>query len=781
MPRRNRKDGLWRQVRRYALEGNDQRVEECLLALLAEYPGDAEAEAELRRLHDGERLQMLESSRERRERLQRQHLQKLQQLSEQYISRRQEWLSLPTAELRRYLSDLRNLPPSPQVDDFTRELEHLIARRNHRLHIRLAAGSGALLFTGALILCLHSWNRAALITDEELRLAMINGNWERVDSALQDARSPRLRMSSQQLRQRIPLAEDWQRRQQEHFNTLRAQLARWSADPAILAALPEVQRRQFAKQLDELAYPHASLSREWAQLRESLKQDKYRSITELVDRLSRPLPPLPVLRGDIKQDGDALSRQRALIRERREEYELAALSHTLSPELIAPLDAESARLDTLEADLNGLRHLLAILPGAQNYRQYRNCLSAYTPQQYRPGIELMQGVRDLPREEDLLEHVRNSGVSIPHPILDKALRQAGASFCAEVPATREQTYIAEQLFSSAPLNRPFYRYKNHLGLTRLSERKAQVIHAERGYIDVRITLSPFDPSYRADADSVLTWPHAASVTETVMDARPVLEAAGIDRATFFSSGNLPHMLETAINAEAPSCPPLARAYIYDRLMRIVRCHPSSEMSGLSFSPTMRADFRSFENVCRACRLDLRDGLWLTDSPRNTRLNEIFATWFAERRGRNYSREISDNFAELVDIHPRYAGFIGRDGRIVLRSLLDHKLDPGARIWYLSRRPAAAGSGLAVSPPPAAALPAGTGDGSEAGAAVSSMDGADARNDSDTDGDAAERGQEASPAAASAESASHSLSVGNYGQELDDPVPLSPVFTVEKDF
>ena len=169
MPRRNRKDGLWRQVRRYALEGNDQRVEECLLALLAEYPGDAETEAELRRLHDGERLQMLESSRERRERLQRQHLQKLQQLSEQYISRRQEWLSLPTAELRRYLSDLRNLPPSPQVDDFTRELEHLIARRNHRLHIRLAAGSGALLFTGALILCLHSWNRAALITDEELK------------------------------------------------------------------------------------------------------------------------------------------------------------------------------------------------------------------------------------------------------------------------------------------------------------------------------------------------------------------------------------------------------------------------------------------------------------------------------------------------------------------------------------------------------------------------------------------------------------------------------------
>ena len=62
-----------------------------------------------------------------------------------------------------------------------------------------------------------------------------------------------------------------------------------------------------------------------------------------------------------------------------------------------------------------------------------------------------------------------------------------------------------------------------------------------------------------------------------------------------------------------------------------------------------------------------------------------------------------------------------------------------------------------------------------------MDGADARNDNDTDGDAAERGQEASPAAASAESASHSLSVGNYGQELDDPVPLSPVFTVEKDF
>ena len=298
---------------------------------------------------------------------------------------------------------------------------------------------------------------------------------------------------------------------------------------------------------------------------------------------------------------------------------------------------------------------------------------------------------------------------------------------------------------------------------------------------MRITLSPFDPSYRADADSVLTWPHAASVTETVMDARPVLEAAGIDRATFFSSGNLPHMLETAINAEAPSCPPLARAYIYDRLMRIVRCHPSSEMSGLSFSPTMRADFRSFENVCRACRLDLRDGLWLTDSPRNTRLNEIFATWFAERRGRNYSREISDNFAELVDIHPRYAGFIGRDGRIVLRSLLDHKLDPGARIWYLSRRPSAGRNGLAVSPPPAAALPAGTGDGSEAGAAVSSMDGADARNDNDTDGDAAERGQEASPAASSAESASHSLSVGNYGQELDDPVPLSPVFTVEKDF
>lgn len=737
MSRRNRKDELWRRTRRYALEGNNQRVEECLQELLTEYPGDAEAEAELRRLHDGEPLLLLESSQERRERQRKLRRLELQQLCDDYICRRQEWITLSSGELRGYLRELRQLPPGSQVDDFIREIQHLISRRRQRLQMRLATACGVLLLLGAILFCLYSWNRSALVTDEELRLAMLNGDWACVDTCLQEARSPRLRMSSQLLRQRIALAEDWQRRQRKNLQALSSELERWSADPTTLATLPEVQRRQFAKRLDTLAIPHDSLTLQWKQLCESLKQDKYRRLTELADHLSSPLPPLPPLCGDLRQDSDAINRQRALIRERREEYAKASVRHQLSPELISPLAAESALLDTLEADINGLRHLLAILPGAQNYRQYQSCLSAYTPQQYLPGLNLMQGIRDLPQEEDLLEHVRNSGVNIPHHILDKALRQAGASFSAEVPATREQTYLAEQLFTSAPLNRPFYRYKNHLGTTILSERKAQVIHAERGYIDVRITLSPFDPAYKADADTVITWPHAASVTEVLMDARPVLEAAGIDRATFFSSGNLPHMLEATIHAEAPSCPPLARAYIYDRLMRIVRCHPSSEMSGLSFSPSMRADFRSFENVCRACRLELQDGIWLTDSPRNARLNEIFAEWFAERRGRNYSREIADNFAELVDIHPRYAGFIGRDGRIVLRNLLHNKINPGARLWYLSRSPNAT------------------------------------RSDQTSPDTSATEGN--------AKPASHSLSVGNYGQELDDPIPLSPVFTVERDF
>lgn len=714
-----------RQLRRYALEGNNERLEELLASMIAQDPTDHFAAEELERLHRGESLCILESSRERRERLHREKVSRLIELCNDYTNRRREWLDLPTPQLKEYRDLLCRTVPPQQASGFLRELDHLLNRRRSTLIRRWVLTVGGLSLALVIALGVRDCNEQALALDEKLSDALLSNDWTRVEQHLADAESFALRLCSQQLRQRIDLAEKWQQLQRSEYARLRDRLAAWQNNPAELAALGEAYHRSYESELSNLSIPHSDLSRQWQELEASLRQEKYYSITRLSDQLRAPLPPIPGMTGDPEADTAAITAHRQLIEQRRAAFRHAPPDYGFTPDIIEHLSPQEKQLDVLEQDIAELQRLIRDLSQADNYRSYTSILKGYAPRAYGPALALVDGVRDLPREEDLLEHVRNSGASVPHDILDKALRRGGSSFPAAVPATQKQTGLAEQIFVSVPLNRVFYRYRNAQGETALCEEKAVVIHDVRSYVDVRITLSVFDPNYKVDGENSFVWPFAESVTEAVIDATPLLEAAGLERPLFYG-GNLPHMLESVINGAAPHCPPLARAYLYDLLRRITLEHSSREVSGLSFSPSMRADFRSFEKVCRECRLNFEDGMWLYESPRNTRLNEIFAAWFRMRQGRNYSREIADNFSEIADVRPHYAGFIGTNGQLILSPKQAHKLPQGCRLWYLSR----------------------------------SRDNSSAAN------------------SASTTARPPTLSVGNYGETLDDPIPLSPVFTVK---
>ncbi len=714
-----------RQLRRYALEGNNERLEELLASMIAQDPTDHFAAEELERLHRGERLCILESSRERRERLHREKVSRLIELCNDYTTRRREWVDLPSRQLREYRDLVSRAVPPQQASGFLRELDHLLNRRRSSLIRRGVLAAAGLSLALVIVLGVKVCNEQALALDENLRVALLNDDWTRVEQQLAEADSFTLRLCSQQLRQRIDLAEKWQQQQRAEYARLRDRLVAWQNNPAELAALGEAYHRRYASELSKLAVPHSDLSRRWHELETSLRQEQYHRITRLGDQLRAPLPPLPAMTGDTQADTAAIAAHRRLIEQRRDAFRQAPPDYGFSPDIIEHLSPREKQLDALEQDIAGLQRLIRDLSQADNYRSYTSILKGYAPQAYGPALALVNGVRDLPHEGDLLEHVRNSGVGVPHDILDKALRRGGSSFPAAVPATHEQTGLAEQIFVSVPLNRVFYRYRNAEGATALCEEKAVAIRDVRSYVDVRITRSVFDPNYKVDGENTFVWPYAESVTETVIDATPLLEAAGLERPLFYG-GNLPHMLESVINGEAPHCPPLARAYLYDLLRRITLGHSSREVSGLSFSPSMRADFRSFEKLCRECRLNFEDGMWLRESPRHTRLNEIFAAWFRLRQGRHYSREIADNFSEIADIRPHYAGFIGPDGQLILSPKQAGKLPQGSRLWYLSRRS----------------------DNNRAAAGASGADGEPA------------------------------LSVGHCGEALDDPIPLSPVFTVK---
>ena len=329
-----------------------------------------------------------------------------------------------------------------------------------------------------------------------------------------------------------------------------------------------------------------------------------------------------------------------------------------------------------------LQRLLHNLQQAQSYAHYRSLIDEFTPAHYAPARQLMAPLRQLPPAQDLEQTVRDGGGGVAHQVLESTLLNAGPTFSAERPATREQTAIIEGVFTSEPLHRVFFKLRNKEGETCITEKDPVVFSQTKGYQDAKIIRSTYDPAYTPSKPAGFIWTEAETIMKTTIDATPLIKATGIERETFFEQANLPTLLDTIINAEAPYCPPLARAYLFHAILQLILKHPEPEITGIHFCPSLQQDARSFLSIIRRSRQTFTDGMWLRDGSDIDWLNTTYGRWFRERKGKSYAQEIADNVRQLINVRPKFAGLIGLRGEIICSPRIKSRLTPGTRIWYL---------------------------------------------------------------------------------------------------
>lgn len=715
------KDTALRSLRAYALAGDWKQAEQVLLRLLEEHPGDTFAQGELQRLKAGEPLRITETKEQRQRREEQEQRDEVLRALSEFKEKQFDGRQLDESQLKRYAETAATLPAQEHLMSFRHAMEAELRRRKKH-HTKLLTGIGlSIVLTLGITSTGILRHSAAIEKSKALDQALRSGNWELIQRRLKEARQPIDRLLSMQLRNSIAQAEVWADTQHARRDELMRLVMHWRNNPGDFAALSPPQRRQIETRLTELAYPHQDILDAWRQLNERLKQAILARSSSVMAVLTQPLEPPPPYTGSPEADTRALTAYREGLLKRIRFFEEASRLHTLSKELIVPAQQALQRTELTLREISGIQNLVKNLDQAQSYAHYRSLISEFAPAHYTPAMHLMAPLSKLPPVQDLQQIVRDGGNSVAHQMLETTLMEAGPTFTPELPATREQTAIIESIFTSEPLHRIFYKLRNSEGETCITEKDPVVFSRTKGYQDAKIIRSTYDPAYSPSKPPGFIWTEAETIMKTTIDATPLIKATGIERETFFEQANLPTLLDTIINTDAPYCPPLARAYLFQAVLQLILKHPVPEVTGINFCPTLQADARSFLSIIRRSRRPFSDGMWLHEGPDIDWLNDNYGRWFRERKGKSYTREIADNVQELIDVRPRFAGHIGLKGELIAAPRVASRLKPGTRIWYL-RQPQAA-----ESPD--------------------------------------------SPAV---------LSIGTYGTSLPAPLPLSPFFIAEKE-
>ncbi len=661
-------------------------VRRLLEERLALDPRDDEARAELERLNQGLPLRVLESPLARQKRLEKEMREELAaelELYRRHPALIEEWDAALLAKRRKRVALIRSTlaerMDEAMEEDAARYLDALSARLEqhrgkHRTRLRLLY---ALVPVAALVLAASGLEYRAQSAGSKLEAALDARDPARVEATRKAADSGVNRLLNDELPDLLERAQTWQTRVQRQSRELAAKLDELEAGKSTLSGMPLVLRAHLEGELQREPKAFESLRQRWQRLRNKEKAQLAAQREEVEKRFSAPLPGMPELGGTLEEDETALRQQLEQLRGLAEECRAACQLFALAPALVEPMESRLAELRQLLADIAALRRATALLPRARSYADYRRFLADNAPQSYAPAIRLMQVRENLPEEDKLRDLMQDHGRQLPPGMLEAArhaLLEGGPSFTAAFPANAKQVQLMEDVFTSTALQKPLYEMSAPGLPSYIVEERP-----EAGAESVSFTPSPVTPGYSLSSPKQVTWTNPGSVSIRRIDATPLVRDTGISREDFFRCGNLPRLLDRLLQMDEGAVPVLARAYLFQRLLDVMRAHEWPTMLGIAYAPTLRADACSFAKLVRETGFPLTSVCWLQSTPEAARAEEAYRRWFAEHRYNRYAREIANNFGTLVQVHPRYVGYIDAAGH----PQLFRKLRAGTLLWYVS--------------------------------------------------------------------------------------------------
>lgn len=438
------------------------------------------------------------------------------------------------------------------------------------------------------------------------------------------------------------------------------------------------RRAEIERRLRDLGADAAPLQARWVELcrREQKELDQQR--LSLAEELMAPLPPEEQLTGDIEQDYHLLTNRRKVLQLRISIYEDAGATLGLPDSLISPVVTELTQLKKVLADVVLLRNRLELLPSAHSYEQYLKQLDDIKCEYYTHGSRLLEVQRHIPRVSTLRGMMQVHGHELSQELLQSArdcLIEGGPSFSTEFPATTEQLHLLNDLLTNSALRTRILELTNEDNTVAYTENEP-VIRNGRVYF----TRSTLDPNTDAAHGRKEEWLNPKAVWQRALDPRPLYKKLGLEnRAHFISRANIPALITSVLQMSGDDAPSLARAYVFDVLLRVNKQSSQEVLSGMRFAPRMREIVTSFEELRDSCGITIDGNCWLQRSAAHSEAEQKFSRWFRQHREVDFAAELKENLGDLLRITPRFCGYVNEQGNAVLFE----EPQPGELIWYLS--------------------------------------------------------------------------------------------------
>jgi len=673
---------LLKELRHCARVGNKEKTASILRALLEEEPNDCFALAEKQRLEAGKELYSTLDYKNYRRILDEAARESIRRLMQRYPVSGVERMVKGTirkilatfSQMERRMQDRQAMPPN--MLEYKKALRHELRKRG------LLAGGRSTALVGILLLFLllagvsvwHMRNRAKVST-QALEKAIAAEDWQRVASLKDIAGSGINKLLYPPTEASLNKAEAWiahkkaiHREAQRIILSLQKGQSNIETMPLSQRALMERYLRAMPKELNDLSHT-------WDNYRLQAKQQWLQLLPGILAKLREPLPDMPQWSGR-EADIPAAERYDQTLSDLLREHEDAVDAYHLDADLLSPLKERLALVKKLRQELATWQRTLKELPTAKNYQDYLFALRNITSlANYPPARELVSAMRQFPTEDAVTNRMRDPEGKVPDAqvkVMHNILLNRGATFCQEGSASPQQIELLDDLFTTRTLRTKLYRLSSAQGMHAYSE--SAYTKREDGLITFR--RSELDPSFRLHADNKETWPAAGS-KQQVIDPSGLVAAAKLERRTFFIRTNLPATMSVVLNYTHKGCPALAKAYVYDILLRVLQMHEYPVFIGEPYSPSLKKDIRSFTRLKQALGIELKAGCWLQPDMQAAKAEALAAAWFHKRRGRDYAAEIKKNYSSVVAIHPVYIGFVGQDGQ----GVLCRAPQEGDELWY----------------------------------------------------------------------------------------------------
>lgn len=677
-----------RTLRRYALAGNKKKAEYILRERLKSHPDDSFAKEELERLQTGQPLRVTESPAQRQSREQQESLNRANHLLTKYPKaslealKEEQLLKLhkELKKLDRKLKHARNNKPTgirEHLGLIKTELrkKSLKQHRNYLRKLAVPVGSILVVLIGVISLSYHQASK----NEQELSEALSHNRYQHISAAVKAVDIPIYRLLYPQLNQTIREANQWIANTNRRVNKLTEIITRLEQSQGSISAMRLSLRAEIEQDLLKLPEDRNELAQRWQKLSELEREQLTRLRDEYVNELLRPLPPVPPTTGNTQQDFDAIHEQLTQLLEIRRKYREAPASYHLNPDILLSVNERENLLRSTLADISAYRRLIDTMSRVRTYRQHLQKLQAFQPSQYPPALQIAATTPLLPTEESVKSLLRDPA----HPNAPSEAQihaatcthmRGQATYTAEYPANMAQVHLAEDIFTAPSLYRKIYEVSNGQGEVCYTESRPEVDETGR----IRLIRSDLDPAATLHNRDV-RWEDDSRMTYRIINAGTLMQKLKIDKAHFFSSANIPHLLTSIINFHHPECPALAQAFVYHRLLMLLNIHEHRFMTGINFSPTMRRHASEFSALMREHHLTMSCGLWVNNSPDRQRAEAAFRLWFNQRRGTDYSAEIRKNFEPLLHIGIIYCGYTDENGTLKIF----RELQPSSTIWYMT--------------------------------------------------------------------------------------------------